>query len=119
MTNGYGGALQSTLLVSYPETKLYKMAVENSWLRFPLGEWGLWGISEPIFRNEKVSPEVIKKLCDETYKLFWSPKCVMRKMVSINSMGDLRNNLHDARRVIGYIWGLVNICGKTRQPWNR
>jgi radical SAM superfamily enzyme YgiQ (UPF0313 family) len=103
MENGYADTLQSTLLIPYPGTGLYRKAVENGWLRFSPGEWNHWDMSEPILKSDDVSPEEIKKLCDETYKLFWSPKYIFRKLLSIRSVGDLKFTFRGARRVMGHI----------------
>jgi hypothetical protein len=54
-------------------------------------------------KSDDVSPEEIKKLCDETYKLFWSPKYIFRKLLSIRSVGDLKFTFRGARRVMGHI----------------
>jgi len=103
MENGYADTLQSTLLIPYPGTGLYRKAVENGWLRFSPGEWNHWDMSEPILKSDDVSPEEIKKLCDETYKLFWSPKYIFRKLLSIRSVGDLKFTFRGARSVMGHI----------------
>src|SRR3990170_4838098 len=42
MDGGYADTLQSTLLMPYPGSRLYEMALENGWLRFSPGEWERW-----------------------------------------------------------------------------
>ena len=74
MDGGYADTLQSTLLMPYPGSRLYEIAVEKGWLRYSLGEWERWDMSEPVLKSDDISPEEVKRLCDETYRLFLSPK---------------------------------------------
>jgi len=103
MENGYADTLQSTLLMPYPGCRLYEMAVEKGWLRYSPGEWERWDMSEPILKSDNVSPEEVKRLCDETYRLFLSPKYVLRRLLSIQSFKDLKFTFRGARKVIGHI----------------
>lgn len=103
MENGYADTLQSTLLMPYPGCKLYDMALENGWLRFSPGEWERWDMSEPVLKGGDMSPEEVKQLCDETYKLFLSPKYVLRRLLSIRSFGDVKFSFRGARKILGHI----------------
>jgi len=103
MDGGYADTLQSTLLMPYPGSRLYEMAVEKGWLRYSPGEWERWDMSEPVLKSGDMSPEEVKQLCDETYKLFFSPKYVFRRMLSIRSLGDLKFSFRGARKILGHI----------------
>ena len=103
MEDGYADTLQSTLLMPYPGSRLYEMAVKRGWLRYSLGEWERWDMSEPVLRSGDMSPEEVKRLCDETYKLFLSPKYVLRRLLSIRSFGDLQFSFRGARKILGHI----------------
>lgn len=103
MEDGYADTLQSTLLTTYPGSKLYEMAVEDNWLRYPLGKWEHWDMSQPVLKSANMSPEDVKQLCDETYKLFLSPKYVLRRLFSVRSVKDLKYALSGAHRVLGHI----------------
>jgi len=50
-----------------------------------------------------MSPEEVKRLCDETYKLFMSPKYALRRLMSIRSFEDLKFAFRGTRKVIGHI----------------
>jgi len=50
-----------------------------------------------------MSPEEVKELCDETYKLFLSPKYALRRLMSIRSFEDLKFGFRGARKVVGHI----------------
>jgi len=103
MEDGYADTLQSTLLMPYPGSRLYGMAVEKGWLRYSPGEWERWDMSEPILKSADMSPEEVKRLCDETYRLFLSPKYVLRRLLSIRSFGDVKFSFRGARKVIGHL----------------
>lgn len=60
-------------------------------------------MSEPVLKSGDMSPEEVKQLCDETYKLFLSRKYVLRRLLSIRSFEDLRFAFRGVRRVIGHI----------------
>lgn len=103
MEDGYADTLQSTILMAYPGCRLYDMALESGWLRYSPGEWERWDMSEPVLKSADMSPEEVKRLCDETYRLFLSPKYVLRRMLSIRSFEDLKFSFRGARKVIGHI----------------
>jgi len=103
MEDGYADTLQSTLLMPYPGSRLYEMAVENGWLRYSPGEWEHWDMCEPVLKSGDMSPEEVKWLCDETYNLFLSPKYVLRRLLSIRSFGDVKFSFRGARKILGHI----------------
>jgi len=103
MEDGYADTLQSTLLMAYPGCRLYDMAVEKGWLRYPPGEWERWDMSEPVLKSVDMSPDEVKRLCDEAYRLFLSPKYVLRKLVSIRSFEDLEFVFKGTKKVFGHL----------------
>jgi len=103
MEDGYADTLQSTLLMPYPGSKLYEAALESGWLRYPPGEWERWDMSEPVMKSLDMSPGEVRELCDETYKLFMSPKYALRRLISIRSFEDLKFAFRGTRKVIGHI----------------
>jgi len=100
---GYADTLQSTLLMPYPGSRLYEAALRKGWLRYSPGEWEHWDMSEPVMKSLDMSPKEVKKLCDETYKLFMSPKYALRRLMSIRSFEDVRFSFRGVRKVIGHI----------------
>jgi radical SAM superfamily enzyme YgiQ (UPF0313 family) len=103
MDGGYADTLQSTLLMPYPGSRLYEMAVEKGWLRYSLGEWERWDMSEPVLKSTDISPDEVKQLCDDTYRLFLSPKYVLRRLLTIRSFGDVKFSFRGARKILGHI----------------
>jgi len=103
MGEGCADTLQSTLLIPYPGSRLYEKALKNGWLRYSPGEWEHWDMSEPVMRSLDMSPEEVKELCDETYRLFLSPKYALRRILSLRSLEDLKFSFRGVRKVIGHI----------------
>lgn len=103
MEEGYADTLQSTLVVPYPGSRLYETALKSGWLRYSPGEWEHWDMSEPVLRSGDISPEEVKQLCDDTYRLFWSPRYVLRRFFSVRSFEDFKFALRGARKVMGHI----------------
>ena len=103
MDDGYTDTLQSTLLMPCPGSQLYEIALDKDWLRYLPGEWEHWDMSEPLLKSADMTPEEVKQLCDETYKLFLSPRYVMRRLLSIRSFQDFKFTFRGARKVIGHI----------------
>jgi len=103
MEEGCVDTLQSTLLMPYPGSRLYETSLENGWLRYSPGKWEHWDMSEPVMKSLDMSPEEVKELCDETYKLFMSPKYALRRLMSMRSFEDLKFSFRGARKVIGHI----------------
>jgi len=103
MKDGYADTLQSTLLMPYPGSRLYETALEKGWLRYSPGEWERWDMSEPVLKSGDMSPEEVKQLCDETYKLFFSPQYVLRRLLSVRSFGDLKFSFRGARKILGHV----------------
>jgi len=103
MEEGCADTLQSTLVMPYPGSRLYEKTLEKGWLRFPPGDWEHWDMSEPVLKSADMSPGEVKRMCDETYKLFLSPKYVLRRLLSVRSFEDAKFSFHGARKVMGHI----------------
>ena len=79
------------------------MALSNEWLGYSPREWERWDMSEPILRSADMSPEEAKELCDDTYRLFLSPKYVLGSLMSARSLEDLAFAFRGTRKVVGHI----------------
>ncbi len=103
MERGWAFTLQSTIVMPYLGTTPYDEALENGWLRFSPGEWERWDVSEPVLKSVNLSPEEVKRLCDETYRLFISPRYVLNRLLSIKSFSDLKFSIIEARKILGHV----------------
>jgi radical SAM superfamily enzyme YgiQ (UPF0313 family) len=78
METGLADVLQSTLVMPYPSTRLYKEVVENDGFLIKRNDWEKFDMTKPIMKSPDMSSKEIKKFCDDTYKIFFSPKYVVR-----------------------------------------
>jgi hypothetical protein len=56
-----------------------------------------------VLKSADMSPDEVKQLCDETHRLFLSPRYVLRRLLSIRSFEDLKFTFRGVRKVIGHI----------------
>ena len=110
MARGHAEMLQSTVVVPYPGTPLFKEAVEKGWIRFePLDSWERYDMTEPVLVTPDMEPEEIMKLCSDIYKSFMTPRFVMRQIMNVRSMEDLSYLLRGGKAVMGHILDFARI----------
>ncbi|MFX0211839.1 MAG: B12-binding domain-containing radical SAM protein [Candidatus Hodarchaeota archaeon] len=103
MRQGYAEMLQSTVVIPYPGTPLHEQAIKNNWLRIDTYDYERYDMTEPILKTPDMSPEQVMQICDNIYKIFLTPKYVLRKISTIRSQEDLRYILRGFKAVIGHI----------------
>lgn len=110
MAKGYAEMLQSTVVVPYPGTPLYKEAREKGWIRFEDPEaWERYDMTEPVLTTPDMEPEEIVQICSNIYKTFITPKYVMRHLLKIRKWEDLSYILRGSKAVIGHILDFARI----------
>ena len=76
-----------TIVIPYPGTPLYKYCRENNLLRF--NDYDRFDQREQVMKSE-LTTEDVKELSRDLYKSFVSPQFIMRKIVSIRSLDDIK-----------------------------
>lgn len=110
MAGGHAEMLQSTVMVPYPGTPLFKEAVERDWIRFkPVDSWERYDMTEPVLVTPDMKPEEIMKLCSDIYKSFMTPRFVLRQILNVRSMEDLGYLMRGGKAVIGHILDFARI----------
>ena len=110
MARGHAEMLQSTVVVPYPGTPLFKEAVEKGWIRFsPLNAWERYDMTEPVLVTPDMDAEEIMKLCSDIYKSFMTPRFVLRQVLNVRSMEDLSYLLRGGKAVLGHILDFARI----------
>jgi radical SAM superfamily enzyme YgiQ (UPF0313 family) len=97
---GWADTLQATIVIPYPGTCLYEQAVENEWLRTT--DWARFDMKEPVLKTD-MPPEQVVAMTQQLYKLFVSPKYIMRKLTQIRTMDDIRFIARGAKSVVGHL----------------
>ena len=103
MEKGWAVTLQSTIVIPYPGTKLYAEALENGWFRVDPKDYDRFDMKEPVLSTPDMSPEEVMKICDEIYKVFLSPKYMLKQLVRIRSLRDVKYSVKGAAKVLGHV----------------
>lgn len=104
MEDGLADVLQSTIVVPYPGTRLYHQALERGWFRIDPLDYERYDMTEPPFKTQDLTPEQVVKMCDEIYKIYLSPRYVLRRFLrSLHSRDDLMLSLRGLKAVVGHI----------------
>lgn len=102
MSSGLADVLQSTVLVPYPGSGLYKEALESDWFRVDPHDYERYDMREPVLKSPDMTPGEVMGVCNMIYSTFTSPKYVIRKLLSIRSLSDIRYLIDGLKAVIGH-----------------
>ena len=103
MEKGWATTLQSTIVIPYPGSRLYAEALENGWFRIDPKDYDRFDMKEPVLSTPDMTPEEVMKLCDEIYKVFLSPKYMLKQLVRIRSLRDIKYSVKGAAKVLGHL----------------
>jgi len=84
---GYVDTLQATIVIPYPGTPLYKYCKENNLLRFE--DYDRFDQREQVMKSE-LTTEDVKELTRDLYKSFVNPQFIIRKIINIRSLDDIK-----------------------------
>ncbi len=100
LKKGYADTLQATIVIPYPGTNLFDEAMKKGWLKTL--DWQRYDMGEPIMKIP-VEDEEIMKLVRSTYKIAFSPEFVIRRIINVRSLDDIKFVFRAAKRVLGHI----------------
>ena len=103
MEKGWAVTLQSTVVIPYPGTKLYAEALENDWFRIDPKDYDRFDMREPVLNTLDMTPEEVMTICDQIYKIFLSPRYLLRHLLRMRSWRDLKFSARSATKVFGHI----------------
>ncbi|MBU2633715.1 MAG: B12-binding domain-containing radical SAM protein [Nanoarchaeota archaeon] len=103
MTSGLADVLQSTVIVPYPGTPLWKEAIKKKWFRFNPNNYKRYDMSEPVLKTVDMSPEEVMQTCNKVYKIFISPKYIYQHIKRINSLNDVKYTLNGVKAIFGHM----------------
>ncbi len=102
MKNGYADLLQSTTVVPYPGTPLYKEALQNDGFLFDPAEYERYDMSEPILKTP-MRPEEIREICNRIYNIFLTPQYIWQRVKAVRSYRDFAFLARGAGAVFGHL----------------
>jgi len=97
---GYFNTMQATIVIPYPGTPLWKECKEKGWLLTE--NYEEYDMRKPVMKSP-MSQEQILKLTQELYSSFFTPKFVVRKVLSIRNIDDVKFFAMAARRLMGHL----------------
>src|SRR3989338_7395670 len=109
MRKGYADVLQSTVIVPYPGTPLWREGMEKNWFRFNPHDYERFDMAEPVFKTPDMSPQEVVGLCQMNYKIYIDPRYMARHLTKIKSFEDLRYTLEGAKAVLFHIKDFAKI----------
>jgi cAMP phosphodiesterase len=60
-------------------------------------------MKEPVLNTPDMTPEEIMKICDEIFKVFLSPKYMLKQLVRIRSLRDVKYSVKGVVKVLGHV----------------
>lgn len=102
MTSGMADVLQATVLVPYPGTALHREGIENKWFRFDPNEYERYDMGEPVFKTPDMSADEVVSMCNNIYRIFTSPKYIVRHLFKIRRASDIKYTLKGLKAVLGH-----------------
>ncbi len=102
MQKGYADILQSTVLVPYPGTALWKEALQRREFSFNPQDYERYDMAEPVLKAP-MKPQEIMDICDSIYKIFLTPQYIFQRIKAIKSLDDLLFTLRGVKAVFGHL----------------
>lgn len=103
MLKGLVDVLQSTVMIPYPGTPLYKEGMEKGWFLFDPKDYERFDMREPVFKTPDMTPEQVTKLCNKVYHIFIDPRYVLRHLRKIKTFEDIKYTLRGVKAVAGHL----------------
>jgi len=97
---GYFNTMQSTIIIPYPGTPLYKECEEKDWLLTK--DYDRYDMREPVMKTP-FPKEQIYELQQELYSSFMTPKYIMRKILGIRSFHDFKYLFYMAWKLLAHL----------------
>ena len=103
MRKGLADMLQSTIVIPYPGTPLYKEAVDNNWFLVDPKDYEKFDMTSPILKTPDMTSDEVIQICHSIYRSFLQPAYVFRYLARIRSFADLWFIVKGAKAVIGHL----------------
>jgi radical SAM superfamily enzyme YgiQ (UPF0313 family) len=97
---GYATTLQATIVIPYPGTVLFAECSQKGWLT--TDDWDDYDMRQPVMKAA-VGPDEIRKLTQDLYKVFFSPRYILRRVTRIRSLDDLSFGVRGIKAVLGHL----------------
>ena len=99
---GYVDTMQATITVPYPGTPLFKECVANDWLLVAPEDYEKFDMRGPVMKVP-FDEEKLHGLTQELYTVFMSPQFILRKILSIRNLDDIKFFMMAGRKLMGHL----------------
>jgi radical SAM superfamily enzyme YgiQ (UPF0313 family) len=96
----YAYTMQSTIVVPYPNTPLFRECKENDLLNSL--DWSYYDMRNPVMKIP-YSKDKLNKLIQGMYSVSYNPEFIFRKVLSIKSLDDIKYFGRAFRKVAGHL----------------
>ncbi len=97
---GYADTLQATIIIPYPNTRLYKECLKENLLEVKQGEWEKFDMRQKIMKSP-LTEEEIKELVSSLYKLAFNPRFIFKQFTQIRNLDDMKYIFRAAKKILG------------------
>lgn len=97
---GFVDTLQATVVIPYPGTPLWKECKEKDWLLSE--DYEDYDMRKPVMKTSLTNKQILE-LTQDLYKSFFSPKFMIRKIMGIRSLADIKFYMMAFWRFIGHM----------------
>ena len=102
---GYVKTLQATIVIPYPGTMLWNQCRDNGWLL--TDDYEQYDMRQVVMKSE-LTNEQIKALTQDLYKVFLSPRYMLRTALSVRSKDDLAFAMRGVKYIYGHLRDFAN-----------
>lgn len=99
-SRGLLNTLQATIVVPYPGTPLFEEAKANGWLTTE--NWDDYDMRDSVWKSPISSSDVLQ-FKDELYKAALTPAFIIRKILSIRDLDDIKFLARAASKLVGHL----------------
>lgn len=99
-TKGWSDSLQATIVIPYPGTLLYQECLEKDWLL--TRDWDKYDMSGGVMKSPMGDKE-LKEMTQGLYKVFFTPRYIIRKLLSIRKIDDLKYISKGLSSILGHL----------------
>jgi len=99
---GYVDTMQATILIPYPGSKLYDECKKNDWFSVDPKDYESFDMRGPVMKVP-FSEKRLMELTQELYSSFLTPEYLVRKILSIRNMDDVKFLFYSAKKLIGHL----------------
>ena len=94
--------MQATIVIPYPGTPLYRECIEKNWLTVDPNDYEEFDMRKPVMKVP-FPEEKLYEMTQELYSSFFTPQFIVRKVLSIRKLDDIKFFTTAAKKLLGHL----------------